>query len=55
MTLMYSNYRKRSDTGTFRKIGEALGAQIEWDQETKTVTANKEDKVVLRIGDILLT
>ncbi|HHV19757.1 MAG TPA: copper amine oxidase [Thermoanaerobacterales bacterium] len=36
----------------FRKIGEALGAQIEWDQDTKTVTANKEDKrVVLRIGD----
>ncbi len=36
----------------FRKIGEALGAQVEWDQETKTVTAYKEDKtVILRIGD----
>lgn len=36
----------------FRKIGEALGAQIEWDQDTKTVTAYKEDKtVILQIGN----
>lgn len=36
----------------FRKIGEALGANIEWDQDTKTVTALKEDKtVILQIGN----
>lgn len=36
----------------FRKISEALGAEIEWSQETQTVTAYKNDKtVILKIGD----
>jgi len=36
----------------YRKIGEALGAEIKWDQETKTVTACKDDKIViLKIGE----
>lgn len=38
----------------FRKIGEALGVRIEWNQDDKTVTAYKEDKtVVLKIGDYI--
>jgi len=36
----------------FRKISEALGAEIQWDQETRTVTAYKNDiRVLLKIGD----
>lgn len=36
----------------FRKISEALGAEIQWSQETQTVTAYKNDKtVILKIGD----
>ena len=36
----------------FRKIGEALGAEIQWSQETKTVMAYENDKtVILKIGD----
>ena len=36
----------------FRKIGETLGARINWDQDTKIVTAHKgEQTVVLQIGN----
>jgi len=36
----------------FRKIGEALGAEIQWDSESRTVTAYKNDKtVILKIGE----
>ena len=35
----------------FRKIGEALGAEVKWDQDTKTVTAYKQGTtLLLRIG-----
>jgi len=36
----------------FRKIGEALGAEVKWDQDTKTVTAYKQGTtLLLKIGD----
>ncbi|HHW04037.1 MAG TPA: copper amine oxidase [Thermoanaerobacterales bacterium] len=35
----------------FRKIGEAIGASVNWDQRTRTITAYKGDKtVVLKVG-----
>ena len=35
----------------FRTILEALGATVEWDGESKTVTATKDDiTIILRIG-----
>ena len=38
-----------------RKIFEALGASVEWDQNTKTVTSVKDDtKIVLTIGDSIM-
>lgn len=36
----------------FRKIFEALGAKVSWDEETRTVTATKDDvEIKLTIGD----
>lgn len=36
----------------FRKIGEAMGAQVNWDQETKTINASKAGKtIILKLGD----
>lgn len=40
----------------FRAILEALGATVEWDEETRTVTATKDDTViVLEIGSYTAT
>lgn len=36
----------------FRRIGEAIGAAVNWDQKTKTITAYKgSSMVVLKVGD----
>lgn len=36
----------------FRKICEALGAEVEWDGQTKTVAAFKDDKtILLKVGE----
>lgn len=36
----------------FRKIGEAIGAQVHWDQDNKTIRASKDDKIItLKLGD----
>ncbi|MBC7764949.1 MAG: copper amine oxidase N-terminal domain-containing protein, partial [Hyphomonadaceae bacterium] len=37
----------------FRAIGEAMGATINWDAETKTVFFIKQDKIIaLQIGNV---
>jgi len=39
-----------------RAIFEALGATVEWEQSTQTVTAVKDDiTIILKIGDSFLT
>ena len=39
-----------------RAIFEALGATVEWEQSTQTVTAVKDDiTIILKIGDVFLT
>lgn len=36
----------------FRKICEALGAEVEWDEETRTVAAFKDNKtILLKVGE----
>ena len=35
----------------FRKIGESIGAAVNWDNKTRTITANKgTTEVILKIG-----